>query len=175
MKTENKAPVAHNQAQSVPEGWKLVPIEPTEEMKSAPFAGAIVQHNMLAIAKNGLLRNWASMLAAAPLPPAAAPAPELTDAARDVLAERQRQQEVEGWSTKEDDAYSHSQLPRAAAAYAFPELTFVKGLQVWPWEDSWWKPKDARRNYVRAAALLLAEIERLDRAAAIQAQGSDAA
>ncbi|MBB2698904.1 UNVERIFIED_ORG: hypothetical protein GGI66_003581 [Rhizobium esperanzae] len=34
----------------------------------------------------------------------------------------------------------------------------------WPWSDEWWKPKDRRRDLVRAAALLIAEIERLDRA-----------
>jgi hypothetical protein len=27
----------------------------------------------------------------------------------------------------------------------------------------WWKPKDRRRDLVRAAALIIAEIERLDR------------
>lgn len=35
---------------------------------------------------------------------------------------------------------------------------------LWPWDREWWKPKDRRRNLVRAAALLIAEIERLDRA-----------
>ena len=35
----------------------------------------------------------------------------------------------------------------------------------WPWDESAWKPSnDARRNLVKAAALLIAEIERLDRA-----------
>lgn len=36
----------------------------------------------------------------------------------------------------------------------------------WPWTGwatEWFKPKDDRYNLVRAAALLLAEIERLDR------------
>ena len=34
----------------------------------------------------------------------------------------------------------------------------------WPWHRQWWKPKNARRDLVRAAALIVAEIERLDRA-----------
>lgn len=34
----------------------------------------------------------------------------------------------------------------------------------WPWGSSWWKPKDPRRDLVRAGALILAEIERIDRA-----------
>lgn len=29
----------------------------------------------------------------------------------------------------------------------------------------WWKPKDRRRNLVKAGALIVAEIERLDRLA----------
>ena len=35
----------------------------------------------------------------------------------------------------------------------------------WPhtWDASWWKPKDRRRDLVRAGALIIAEIERLDR------------
>lgn len=37
----------------------------------------------------------------------------------------------------------------------------------WPlsWAKSWLKPKDRRRDLIRAAALIIAEIERLDRAA----------
>jgi hypothetical protein len=36
---------------------------------------------------------------------------------------------------------------------------------VWPWSREWWQPKDRRRDLVRAGALIVAEIERLDRAA----------
>lgn len=99
----------------------------------------------------------------------------LSKATADVLSERRRQIENENWSAEHDDRYSHSQLPRAAAAYAFPELTAVQGLHVWPWADSWWKPREPRFNCVRAAALLIAEIERMDRAAmAAPAQGEPA-
>ena len=87
-----------------------------------------------------------------------------TNAARDVLAERQRQIDVEGWAPEHDDEHSGGGLAVAAACYA----TAYEGDPVpslWPWEDSWWKPKDRRSNRVRACALLLAEIERLDRAA----------
>jgi hypothetical protein len=87
------------------------------------------------------------------------------DAVRDVMAERLRQVEQEGRTLALDDTYSCNQLPHAAAAYAYPELTALQGLRVWPWFEGWFKPRDPRRNYVRAAALLLAEIERLDRAA----------
>jgi len=39
---------------------------------------------------------------------------------------------------------------------------------VWTWERAWWKPTTRRRDLVKAGALILAEIERLDRAAAPQ-------
>lgn len=37
--------------------------------------------------------------------------------------------------------------------------------ELWPWPSEWWKPTDVRRDLVKAGALILAEIERLDRAA----------
>ncbi|HHW2459226.1 TPA: AAA family ATPase [Pseudomonas aeruginosa] len=45
---------------------------------------------------------------------------------------------------------------------------------AWPWDEQWWKPTSARRDLVKACALALAEIERLDRAAASQGGPSDA-
>ena len=56
-----------------------------------------------------------------------------------------------------------AELPRAAAAYVLNGAN-DEAPYIWPWAKSWWKPRDARANYVRAAALLLAEIERIDRA-----------
>jgi hypothetical protein len=98
---------------------------------------------------------------------------ETTQAAKDVLAERRRQIEVEGWDAAHDDEHEggSGSLAKAAACYALAaseqasgwDGPFVKQPGLWPWEAQWWKPKDQRRNLVRAAALLLAEIERLDR------------
>ena len=89
-----------------------------------------------------------------------------SQAALDVLTERRRQIEAEGWTPEHDDAHSSGDLMQAAICYAMG-ATFVSGatLDLWPWDRAWWKPKDKRSNIVRAAALLLAEIERLDRAA----------
>lgn len=42
----------------------------------------------------------------------------------------------------------------------YPELSLSFR---WPWPSKWWKPKSQRRDLVRAGALILAEIERLDR------------
>ena len=115
----------------------------------------------------------------------------LSQAEVDVLAERRRQREVEGWTDEHDDAHRPGQLAAAGATYAyFASLSdedreyhgrapYRGGLfsvvrYLWPsypgeayggWSWNWWKPKDRRRDLIRAGALVLAEIERLDREA----------
>ncbi|WP_457935165.1 hypothetical protein [Pseudomonas aeruginosa] len=91
----------------------------------------------------------------------------------DVQAERRRQIEAEGWTPEHDDLYCAAELPRAAAAYILNGAN-DEAPAVWPFVAKWWKPRDARSNYVRASALILAEIERLDRAAATQGGPRDA-
>ncbi len=92
-----------------------------------------------------------------------------SQAARDVLVERNRQISAEGWSPEHDDEHDAGELVRAAICYAAPfsfmKISKVGGLvpEHWPWDALWWKPKDERRNLIKAAALLIAEIERLDR------------
>lgn len=85
-----------------------------------------------------------------------------TKAMQDILAERQRQIEV--YSTPEqDDRYQQAELASAAAVYLMPS-----SWPHWPWKEHP-LPKQPesnlsyRRNLIKAAALLVAEIERLDR------------
>lgn len=117
----------------------------------------------------------------------AADSAEVTEAARDVLAERERQKTIEGWTPEHDDDHRGGQMAAAAAAYAWhaslpdhklPSMgspdSFLRFIwrHIWPsygtaygaWDDHWWKPTNRRRNLVKAGALILAEIERLDRA-----------
>ncbi|OPE12825.1 hypothetical protein APA68_27180 [Pseudomonas aeruginosa] len=82
----------------------------------------------------------------------------------DVQAERRRQITAEGWTPEHDDLYCAAELPRAAAAYILNGAN-DEAPAILPFVAKWWKPRDARSNYVRAGALILAEIERLDRAA----------
>ncbi|OHP18375.1 zinc ribbon domain-containing protein [Pseudomonas aeruginosa] len=91
----------------------------------------------------------------------------------DVQAERRRQIEAKGWTPEHDDLYCSAELPRAAAAYILNGAN-DEAPAIWPFVAKWWKPRDARSNYVRAGALILAEIERLDRAAANQGGPRDA-
>jgi len=88
-------------------------------------------------------------------------------ASQDVLAERKRQMEAEGWTPAHDDQYQNDELSLAAACYTIASDTAPQASipQMWPWPDYWWKPTTERRNLVKAGALILAEIERLDRAA----------
>lgn len=106
---------------------------------------------------------------------------KLYSAASDVLAERERQVSAEGWTPKHDDQYEHGQLAGAASCYArhvnsrgliFPSNPESYQQEPestnWPWTHDWWKPTNPRRDLVKAGALILAEIERIDRAAGIQ-------
>lgn len=95
----------------------------------------------------------------------------MTDAACDVLAERERQKLGEGWTAEHDDRHPDDALALAAAAYAYG-ATYSKELRAaggrpnwWPWNAAWWKPTSRRRDLVKSGALVLAAIERIDRAA----------
>ena len=95
----------------------------------------------------------------------------------DVVIERKRQINTEGWTEQHDDQHSDGSLALAAACYAIHAATWPTTgtsslgetystaplLSRWPWSAKFWKPKNQRRDLVRAAALILAEIERLDR------------
>lgn len=123
------------------------------------------------------------------------PSPDALKAAIvDIAAERQRQVDAEGWSSEHDDEYSMGELERAAGWYALnsilrgPETLGVAdydceanklfapkhgcGAYQWPWSIEWWKPsEDPRRDLVKAGALILAAIERLDRQALAALKG----
>lgn len=94
----------------------------------------------------------------------------------DVIAERLRQQEQEGWTTEHDDEHTGGELAQAAACYTHASYlgNDLRYQAFWPWDAAWWKPWDRRRNLVKAGALIIAEIERLDRAALATTEGSDA-
>lgn len=113
--------------------------------------------------------------------PVAQQAVQDKDAVADVIAERQRQMAVEGWTPEHDDEHSDRSLAQAAGCYVNHyfgrQWVYAEGdIEAyqeegapfeWPdsWCVTWFKPKNPRRDLVRAAALLIAEIERLDRAA----------
>lgn len=92
----------------------------------------------------------------------------------EIAAERRRQIEVENFSPEHDETYRNGELAHGAAAYA-RWASQPQGIRnrrtgrlpnhlIWPLGKSWWKPTDRRRDLIKAAALIVAEIERLDRA-----------
>ena len=88
----------------------------------------------------------------------------------DIENERIRQVGKEGFDAAHDDRWQIGQLARAAACYAAIAAEGNKDVSYfWPWNPRRLKPAaDARGNLVKAGALILAEIERLDRRAAVK-------
>jgi hypothetical protein len=98
----------------------------------------------------------------------------LGSALGDILAERRRQIEQEGWTCEHDDKHDFGEMATAAALYALrpptrqiivsPYTNETIWDRLWPWSREWWKPTNRRRDLVKAGALIVAEIDRLYRA-----------
>lgn len=129
-------------------GWHMQPLVPWETMG----ANALLYNSPPAQETNGL-----------------------DAAARDVLSERRRQQEVEGWTPEHDDEHVSGEISALAAFYAMPPAardwdasstgygeTLGEAMLPPDWRA---KPGDRRDELKKAGALILAEIERIDRAA----------
>lgn len=106
----------------------------------------------------------------------------LAGAIADIAAERRRQIETEGWTPEHDDEHDRGEMARAAGCYALQGFFRNGNWQgprydienyLWPWSLDWWKPSDARRNLVKAGALIVAEIERLDRLSTASTAGKE--
>lgn len=105
-------------------------------------------------------------------------APKQSQGLADIAQERRRQVEKEGWNSAHDDNHVDRELVAAAACYAFPmqyavfngavDVEPLDGDQMplgWPeaWDVDWYKPTNRRRDLVKAGALIVAELDRLDR------------
>lgn len=117
----------------------------------------------------------------------------VSKAAADVVDERQRQIEKEGWTDEHDDAHEKGDLALAAICFATPVKLFerfeqnngVDFIDPWPWDSKWdrryrsgsakgkgtnvlpnpstYSDVEYRDLLVKASALLIAEIEKMDR------------
>ena len=83
-------------------------------------------------------------------------------AIEEIQNERRRQVDVEGYTSESDDKYTNNELARAAHCYVDPLVSEV-APPFWPWSSKWWNPKSYRENLIRAGALIVAEIDRIDR------------
>ncbi len=90
-----------------------------------------------------------------------------------IAAERERQLQAEGFTRNGDQQYRRGELAKAATAYVqLAAMDLEAGTRdhiawhgpaaVWPWAPEWWKPVDARRDLVRAGALIAAQIDLID-------------
>jgi len=95
----------------------------------------------------------------------------MSSAINDVIAERKRQINVKGYEKNHDQQHTDFSLTKAAICYAeivhhnkdkYTADDFSLPDLEWPWAAEHLKPKTPRQDLVRAAALLIAEIERLD-------------
>ncbi len=94
-----------------------------------------------------------------------------------VVKERIRQIQEEGWLPEHDDGHVKGELAAAAQVYACVAEELVRGESVehirrqilempagWPWDEDSFNPKDdPLRNIVIAAALCIAEADRIIR------------
>ncbi len=89
----------------------------------------------------------------------------------DIAAERLRQMMEEGFDERHDDQHTGRELAGAAEGYLAAAISRADGVDVttppigWPFEPEWWKPKGYYADLKRAAALIRAEMERIDRLA----------
>lgn len=144
------------------------------EMGISPFHGPDGQ--LIPALRNDRPLTRAALLAAT----AAAPEPlrsavESERPAYGVLMEvaRERARQIgKGFDASHDDLYTGNELAQAGIAYALASLPAGKAEAVlyWPWAPTFWHPEGQRANLIKAAALLVAEVQRIDRA--IAATGS---
>jgi hypothetical protein len=100
-----------------------------------------------------------------------------------IAIERQRQMATERFTSTHDEQYQRGELAKAAVAYAQlaameldagtrGHIGWLNPPAIWPWEAHWWKPVDARRDLVRAGALIAAQIDLIDQRDAAPGVGS---
>jgi hypothetical protein len=131
----------------------------------SPDTGAFSYHDANVAMAETLIARVLARMPAHPIHPD-------TPAFVDILAERDKQIGL-GYTPENDDRYTSGDLVRAAECLLFA----VQGLpevarETWPWDN--WQPaclsadtpptaEDRRKMLVKAAALLVAELGRLDR------------
>ncbi|NJB80343.1 hypothetical protein [Xanthomonas arboricola] len=114
----------------------------------------------------------AAMRATHPQPAAAVP----STGVQAIAEERARQVQVEGMTPEGDAGYRYGQLAWAAVAYmqlsamelrdgGRAHIATASPPACWPWDASWWKPRDVRRDLVRAGALIAAQLDAIDQQA----------
>lgn len=79
-----------------------------------------------------------------------------------IAAERKRQIEVEGYNTKHDFNEPLDSIVAGAVSYALVDIDKNQAEKWWKWEWKFWKPKDRKRNLIRAGALIAAALDKIE-------------
>ena len=78
-----------------------------------------------------------------------------------IADERKRQIEVEGYDAKHDFNEPLNSIVAAAVSYAMVDIDKQEAEAWWNWDWKFWKPKDRKRNLVRAGALIAAALDKI--------------
>jgi len=78
-----------------------------------------------------------------------------------IREERRRQIEVEGYDAKHDFNEPLNNIVAAAVSYAMVDIDKQEAEAWWNWDFKYWKPKDRKRNLVRAGALIAAALDKM--------------
>lgn len=99
-----------------------------------------------------------------------APTANMAAALAAIAAERRRQIEEEGYDASHDDMETKGQLAIAAACYLSYQSHLGSQIEEWwPWDFKHWKPSaDRKIDLIKAGALIVAELERIARAEAVE-------
>lgn len=84
-----------------------------------------------------------------------------------INSERNRQINDKGWTPQHDDDHTDGELACAAAAFALSSTcrNFDEEIiTAWPWGEPMPSQESPLRDLVKAGALIVAEIERIQRA-----------
>lgn len=84
-----------------------------------------------------------------------------------IARQRMKQVLTKGYDAAHDDEHDRGELALAAACYALAVTDCTDQsliyATIWPFEQRFWKPKGKRHNLEVAAALIVAELARLQR------------
>lgn len=89
---------------------------------------------------------------------------ELSQALKDIIAERLRQI-GKGYTEAYDDQFAPFNLSNAGVGYALQHVHPEIAQKIWPLGERSLMPQTVRESLVRAATLIIAEIEKIDRKA----------
>ncbi len=155
---------------SVGATWSIGPYFGLRPPTFQDLLGFGLAMTVVSVVRSYAIRRWNEWKRARHAPP------DFLHIAEELAGERLRQINGEGYSLAHDDAYDRAELQRAAGWYALASASYrndggplaTEDLFEdrdfgWPWDMAYWKSQSERRDLVKAGALIIAAIGRIDR------------